>query len=164
MSPMSPFNVTKMSPVALTQKQVVAVNALANGLPVEKVALLAEVSKRTVLRWKKMDIFQAELKRARHSVAKASIEIIRESKESVFQDSRNALKLLLGKSFKVLNEIIDNPEAAERDKLKAIDTIGNWLGVKYMNEVNTAIEMLESRGFRVVVEVEDVKHLGNEMN
>ena len=151
-----------MSPVALTPKQVVAVNALANGLPIEKVAKLAEVSKRTVLRWKKIDVFQAELKRAKHLLATASIEIIRESKESVVRDYRQRISSLIDKSFDLLEETIENPEVGIRSRLKAAEILGNWTGLKYMNEVNTAIEMLERRGFKVVVE--DVKHLGNEMN
>ncbi|NEQ66057.1 MAG: hypothetical protein F6J86_14595 [Symploca sp. SIO1B1] len=151
-----------MSSEALTPEQEIAAKALANGLPIEEVAKLAGVSKRTVLRWKKMDVFQAELKRARHSVAKASIEIIQESKESASQISRNEISLMNTLAFGLLKEAMSNPELGMRIRIKAAETFGNWTGIKYMYEINTAIELLERRGFKVVVE--DVEHLDNEMN
>ncbi|NEP57791.1 MAG: hypothetical protein F6K31_12335 [Symploca sp. SIO2G7] len=151
-----------MSSVALTPEQVVAAKALANGLPVEEVALLAGVSKRTVLRWKKIDVFQAELKLARHSVAKASIEIIQESTESVFRISRDEISSMITLAFSLLKEAMSNPELAMRTRIKAAETFGSWTGLKYTQEINSAIELLERRGFKVVVE--DVEHLGNDMN
>ncbi|NER99105.1 MAG: hypothetical protein F6J86_35670 [Symploca sp. SIO1B1] len=88
-----------MSSVALTPEQVVAANALANGLPVNEVAKLVGVSKRTVLRWKKTEAFQAELRQGRNSVAMTSVEVIRESRESNLRNSENRLSSLINKSF-----------------------------------------------------------------
>ncbi|NER25783.1 MAG: hypothetical protein F6J96_34840 [Symploca sp. SIO1C2] len=151
-----------MSSVALTPEQVVAANALANGLPVNEVAKLVGVSKRTVLRWKKTEAFQAELRQGRNSVAMTSVEVIRESRESNLRNSENRLSSLINKSFDVLEEVISNPEESTRSRLKAIETVGIWAGLKYMNEINTAIELIERRGFKVIVD--DLNHLADEAN
>ncbi|NER98615.1 MAG: LacI family DNA-binding transcriptional regulator [Symploca sp. SIO1B1] len=151
-----------MLSVSLTSKQAIAAKALANGLTIKEVAKLAGVSKRTVLRWKKIDAFQTELNQAKHLVATNSIEIIRESKESILRDYREEISSMIDLSLSLLKEVMKNPEETTRSRLKAAEIFGNWMGLKYMNEVNMAIELLEKRGFKVVVE--NLEHLVNETN
>ena len=143
-----------MSP-HLTPEQRVAIEGLASGHTVQKAAELAGVSSRTLLRWKKLPAFKASLEQVRNSIATASIEIIQESKLSAPSNFSERIIELVDQSFTVLEEVITNRNEATRNRLKAIDTVGNWAGLRYAQELNRAIELVEKSGFKVIVEDEE---------
>ena len=83
---------------------------IATGLTATEAARQLGVNRATVGRWQKTPEFQDALDRLRH-----------EAREAVFASFRH----LASKSFDALAEIINNPNAADCDRIKAAELILN---------------------------------------
>jgi hypothetical protein len=129
----------------LSPKQLKAVSGIAKGLSPSQIAKDISVSTRTLERWKKTPQFVAALSQIRG-------EVSRQVKAEVVEDVvsiTSRLENLASKSLDRLEEIIDNPEARNGDRVQAAKLLLNeWQRTQppVMHEL-VAVEALVRSGF-----------------
>ena len=99
----------------LTPKQLEAVSGIAKGLAPSQIAKVVGVSSRTVERWRKLPEFVAALSQIQGEVSRqVKVELV-ENVTSI----TSRLENLASKSLDCLEQIIDNPEARNSDRVQA---------------------------------------------
>jgi hypothetical protein len=131
----------------LTAKQLQAVSALSQGLPISQIAKSLNISPRTVQRWMLLPQFATALDQVQGEVSR---RIKAESVENA-TTSASRLENLVVKSLDTLEEILDNREARGSDRLQASKIILiEWQRVQpqppVMHELQ-AVETLVKSGF-----------------
>jgi secreted Zn-dependent insulinase-like peptidase len=99
----------------LTPKQLEAVSGIAKGLAPSQIAKVLGISDRTVQRWQKLPEFVATLSQIQ---GEASRQVKAELVENV-SSVNSRLENLASKSLDCLEQILDNPEARNSDRIQA---------------------------------------------
>ena len=99
----------------LNPKQLEAVAGIAKGLATRQIAKVVGVSSRTVERWRKLPEFVAALAQIQGEVSRqVKVELV-ENVTSI----NSRLENLASKSLDCLEQIIDNPETRNSDRIQA---------------------------------------------
>jgi hypothetical protein len=129
----------------LTPKQLEAVAGIAKGLATRQIAKVVGVSSRTVERWRKLPEFVAAITRIQGNASRqVEAELV-----SDITCVTSRLENLASKSLDCLEQIIDNPEARNSDRIQAAKLLLNeWQRAQppVMHEL-AAIETLVNSGF-----------------
>ena len=99
------------------EKKLQAIRLLAAGKTMKEVAKLLEVHHKTVEYWNKQDDFKKSLEDIKAQVIDQTIE-------TSAQSINEQVEALLPDAFRVLADIVKNPDSRNADKLKAIQLIG----------------------------------------
>jgi hypothetical protein len=129
----------------LTPKQLEAVAGIAKGLATRQIAKVVGVSSRTVERWRKLPEFVAALAQIQGEVSRqVKVELV-ENVTSI----NSRLENLASKSLDCLEQIIDNPETRNSDRIQAAKLVlSEWQRTQTptMHEL-AAIETLVNSGY-----------------
>ena len=99
----------------LTPKQLEAVSGIAKGLATRQIAKVVGVSCRTIERWRKLPEFVAAITRIQGNASRqVEAELV-----SDITCVTSRLENLASKSLDCLEQIIDNPEARNSDRIQA---------------------------------------------
>lgn len=105
------------------EKKLQAIRLLASGKTMKEVAKQLEVHEKTVQYWCKQDDFKKSLEDIKAQVIDQTIE-------TSAQSINEQVQALLPDAFKVLSDIVKNPDSRNADKLKAIQLVGKWAGME----------------------------------
>ena len=129
----------------LTPKQLEAVAGIAKGLATRQIAKVVGVSCRTIERWRKLPEFVAAITRIQGNASRqVEAELV-----SDITCVTSRLENLASKSLDCLEQIIDNPEARNSDRIQAAKLVlSEWQRTQTptMHEL-AAIETLVNSGF-----------------
>lgn len=129
----------------LSPKQLEAVSGIAKGLAPSQIAKLVGVSTRTVERWRKLPVFVAALDQIQGEVSRqVKVELV-----DNITSTTSRLENLASKSLDCLEQIIDNPEGRNSDRIQAAKLVlSEWQRTQtpVMHEL-AAVETLVKSGF-----------------
>lgn len=118
---MPSLSVTYMS--NLTPKHLEALSLLSSGFTQAETARKLKVSERTIQRWAKIPEFAEALKDVKQKATQKTIE-------TTAENINKHVKKLIPKAIKTLENIIDDNEAQNNDKLRALETLEQWTAIK----------------------------------
>lgn len=107
---------------ALTPQQLEAFSLLSSGFTQLETAQKIGVSERSIQRWVKIPEFAEALKDAGQKATQITVEATAENINSHIQK-------LIPKAIRALEDILDNDEARNSDKLRASEILGRWAGL-----------------------------------
>jgi hypothetical protein len=129
----------------LTPKQLEAVAGIAKGLATRQIAKVVGVSSRTVERWRKLPEFVAAITRIQGNASRqVEAELV-----SDITCVTSRLENLASKSLDCLEQILDNPESRNADRVQAAKLLLNeWQRAQppVMHEI-VALQALIGSGF-----------------
>ena len=129
--------------MALSPKQIQAAELLARGYSHQEVADAINTSRRTVLRWLKLQDFRdlsfGLVHRAPQPTPQRSLESRKPSDNLTPQD-------LVGDALKAVQEILQDPDSRNADRLKAAALAGQWAGL------GSKEKMAELEALKVLIE------------
>jgi hypothetical protein len=133
--------------MALSPKQIQAAELLARGYSHQEVADAINTSRRTVLRWLKLQDFRdlsfGLVHRAPQptpqQAPQRSLESHKQSNDLTPQD-------LVGDALKAVQEILQDPDSRNADRLKAAALAGQWAGL------GSKEKMAELEALKVLIE------------
>lgn len=108
--------------MSLTRQQLEALSLLSHGFNLQETANKVGVSKRTLQRWVKLAEFIEAKKDVTQQTTARVIEV-------TAQDVTESIRHLVPKAVRLLEEILDCPEARNTDKLRASEILGRWSGL-----------------------------------
>jgi hypothetical protein len=135
----------------LTSIQIKAAQGLASGLSQGEAAAAAGASRRSVVRWLSDPLFSEKVSELKDAVYKVEVEIV----ESATRDF--SLEKLIYKAKKVVNDVLDDPDARDASKLKAADLIGKWASLREQ----PSVEEDDTHGFPGEAYLKQRKESGN---
>ena len=129
----------------LTPKQLEAVSGIAKGLAPSQIAKVLGISDRTVQRWQKLPEFVATLSQIQ---GEASRQVKAELVENV-SSVNSRLENLASKSLDCLEQILDNPEARNSDRIQAAKLVlSEWQRTQTpATDELRAVQVLVESGF-----------------
>lgn len=127
----------------LKPKQLTCLEMLTSGHSRVEISKKLNISESTIQRWQKLPEFKDALEGVAFSpVAVTSIEVT-----SSHRTRRERLERLLDSSIDVLEEIVKNEESRTSDKIRAIQLIGDWVGIGKLPDYEAALMVLEEMGW-----------------
>ena len=106
----------------LTPKQLEAISLLSSGFTQAETARQPNVSERTIHRWMKITAFLEALENTKRKATEKTVEATAENINAHVQK-------LLPKAIRTLEEILEDDEARNNDKLRASEILGRWGGL-----------------------------------
>lgn len=107
---------------SLTPQQLEALSLLSSGFTQAETAQKLGISVRTVQRWARIPEFAEALEDVKRKAAEKTVEATAENINAHVQK-------LLPKAIRTLEEILDDDEARNNDKLRASEILGRWGGL-----------------------------------
>ncbi len=108
--------------MALTEKQLKAVEMTISGTRPEDIGKVLGVSRRTIYRWLDLPDFKEAVNQIQErSTAKLIVQIS--------DDISSRLQSIIPKAISTLESYIENPEARGSDRLRACHIVGSWAGL-----------------------------------
>jgi FixJ family two-component response regulator len=112
-----------MSQDTLSPEQAQAAAMIAAGQTQGAVAKSIGVSLRTITRWLKLDIFQDAIRQT----TEKTVQVVAEDHT---EKVKTALSKLVPAALQILARVLVDENARASDKLRAVQIIGDWAGLK----------------------------------
>lgn len=107
----------------LTPEQIQAMSMLASGQTIQAVADSLGISRRTIERWNHSATF---IEAVRQAQAKAVEGVVEATAENI----RDRISAIVPSAVNLLEIMIQDDKANPNHRLRAVDILGNWAGLK----------------------------------